>query len=214
MNLSNRIGLFGGTFSPLHNAHMLVARKALAQFGLSEVLFVPSGCPPHKAVEGRVSKEHRYEMVRQVVEQYEKLNVSRIELDREGRSYTIDTLEKMKEIHGSDGVCFIVGADLLAEIDTWKSPGKLLRSVPFIIAPRNKHSRKEFVDPVFEDASLSFLDMEKVDLSSTWVRDQIVKGKEISDVVPAQVVEYIEGHGLYKEFRELGDNMQCQILAK
>ncbi len=207
MNLSNRIGLFGGTFSPLHNAHMLVARKALGQFGLSEVLFIPSGCPPHKEVEGRVSKEHRYEMVRRVVEQYEKLSVTRIELDREGRSYTIDTLEEMKEIHGSDGVCFIVGADLLAEIDTWKSPEKLLRSVPFVIAPRNKHSKKEFVDPVFRDASLNFLDMEKVDLSSTWVRDRIMKGEGISDVVPAQVVQYIEEHGLYKESGELGEDI-------
>ena len=200
MNLTGRIGLFGGTFNPLHSAHLLVAKAAYEQFELSRVVFIPSGIPPHKEILANVTKEDRYAMVKRAIAPFPHFSVSRIEIDRDGPSYTIDTI---RSLHGDypQGLCFIVGADLLSQIETWKEPHKLLESVPFLIAPRNRVPRELFEAPPFDRARISFLDMEEVDLSSTWVRNQIRRGEGIPDCVPEPVADYIEEHGLY-QYRE------------
>ena len=190
------MGLFGGTFNPLHNAHLLVAEKALEQFALSEVVFIPTGLPPHKAVEDGISKEDRYEMVKQAIASYERFSVSRIETDREGRSYTVDTIRTLKHVY-PQGVCFIVGADLLLQIETWKEPEALLTSVPFVIAPRDGVSKEAFCSPPFDQAQLHVLVMKEVDLSSSWVRERVKHGEAIQDWVPPEVVAYIERQRLY-----------------
>ncbi len=200
MNLSGRIGLFGGTFNPLHSVHLLVAKSAYEQFELSRVVFIPSGIPPHKEILGNVTKEDRYAMVKGAIAPYDHFSVSRIEIDREGPSYTIDTITALQGRY-PQGLCFIVGADLLMQIETWKDPRKLLASVPFLIAPRNGISKDVFAAPPFDTARISFLEMEEVDLSSTWVREQIRRGEGIPDCVPDPVASYIEEHGLY-QYRE------------
>lgn len=198
LNLETKIGLFGGTFNPLHEAHLLVAEKALEQFPLSEVMFIPSGIPPHKVVEDGVGKEDRYEMVRRAIAPNPQFSVSRIEIDREGPSYTIDTIRALKGIY-PQGVCFIVGADLLLQIETWKEPEALLTSVPFIIAPRAGVPQEAFSTPPFNKAEIHFLAMEEVDLSSTWVRERVKQGEPIEEWVPPEVAVYIERHGLYRD---------------
>ncbi len=197
MNLIGRIGLFGGTFNPLHSAHLLVAKSAYEQFGLSKVVFIPSGIPPHKEIMTNVTKEDRYAMVKRAIAPFPYFSVSRIEIDRDGLSYTIDTIRALQGAY-PQGLCFIVGADLLSQIETWKEPDKLLESVPFVIAPRNGISKDIFAAPPFDKARLSFLEMDEVDLSSTWVRDQIRRGEGIPDCVPEPVASYIEEHGLYQ----------------
>ena len=197
MNLSGRIGLFGGTFNPLHSAHLLVAQTAYEQFGLSQVVFIPSGIPPHKEILANVTKEDRYAMVNAAIAQFPHFSVSRIEIDRGGLSYTIDTIRALESDY-SQGLCFIVGADLLLQIETWREPDKLLESVPFVIAPRNGIAKDLFAAPPFDRAQISFVEMEEVDLSSTWVRDQIRHGGGIPDCVPEPVASYIEEHGLYQ----------------
>ena len=200
MNLRGRIGLFGGTFNPLHSAHMLVAKAAYDQFKLSKVMFIPSGIPPHKEILVNVTKEDRFAMVQGAIEPYDHLSVSRIEIDRDGLSYTIDTITAMQDQY-PEGLCFIVGADLLLQIETWKNPRKLLASVPFLIAPRNGISKDLFAAPPFDKARISFLEMEEVDLSSTWIRDQIRQGEGIPDCVAEPVASYIKERGLY-QYRE------------
>ena len=197
MNFSGRIGLFGGTFNPLHSAHLLVAEAAHEQFGLSKVVFIPSGIPPHKEILVNVTKEDRYAMVKRAIAPYDHFSVSRIEIDRDGLSYTIDTIAALQRQY-PEKLCFIVGADLLMQIETWKNPRELLASVPFLIAPRNGISKEIFTVPPFDKARISFLEMEEVDLSSTWVRDQIRRGEGIPDCVPDPVARYIEEHGLYQ----------------
>jgi len=198
LSLEGRIGLFGGTFNPLHNAHLLVAEKALAQFGLKEVIFIPCGIPPHKEVADGVNKEDRYEMVRRAIAGHPRFSISRIEIDREGPSYTIDTIRALKGKY-PEGLCFIVGADLLAQIETWKEPEELLKSVPFIVAPRDGVKKEIFSAPPFDRAEIHFLDMEEVDLSSTWIREAVRRGEEFEGWVPPQVAAYIREHGLYRE---------------
>ena len=200
MSLKGRVGLFGGTFNPLHNAHILVADRALEQFELSRVIFIPNGIPPHKELTNGATKEDRYSMVKAAVDGKNRFSVSRIEIDRDGPSYTVDTIAAMQDQY-PQGLCFIVGADLLLQIETWKEPHKLLASVPFLIAPRNGISRDLFTVPPFDEAEIGFLEMEEVDLSSTWIRNRIMRGEGIPDCVPEYVASYIEEHGLY-QYRE------------
>jgi nicotinate-nucleotide adenylyltransferase len=195
------VGLFGGTFNPLHNAHVQVARRALEQYELSEIVFIPNGIPPHKERVNGVDKEARYEMVRRAVASTPEFSVSRIEVDRAGPSYTIDTIRALKDDY-PQGICFIVGADRLLDIDTWREPHELLRSVPFVIAPRSGFSLDAFDASPFREAMIVPLEMEDVDLSSSGLRERVRGGESIRGWVPDVVAEYIETHKLYRT-REL-----------
>ncbi len=195
------MGLFGGTFNPLHNAHIEVARKALEQYELSRIVFIPNGIPPHKERALGVDKEARFEMVRLAVESVPEFTVSRIEVDREGPSYTIDTIRALKDDY-LQGICFIVGADRLLKLDTWKEPHELLRSVPFVIAPRSGVSLDVFDVSPFREAVIVPLHMEDVNLSSSGLRERVQRGESIREWVPEQVAEYIQEHKYYRK-REL-----------
>ena len=195
------MGLFGGTFNPLHNAHIVVARAALRQYELSRVVFIPNGIPPHKEQKLGLDKEARFEMVRRAIESMPEFSVSRVEVDREGPSYTIDTIRALKDDY-PQGICFIVGADRLLKIDTWKEPHELLRSVPFIIAPRSGVSLDVFDVSPFREAVVVPLQMEDVDLSSSRLRERVRRGESIREWVPEQVAEDIEEYKYYRK-REL-----------
>jgi len=197
LSFATRIGLFGGTFNPLHNAHLLVAQEALRQLSLSKIVFIPSGIPPHKQVECGISKETRYEMVREAIAPYHKFSISRAEIDRRGPTYTIDTIRIMKQAR-PQSLCFVVGADLLAQIDTWKEPEALLSIVPFVVAPRDDVNREVFSRPPFDRAEIRFLEMEEIDLSSTWIRERVLHGESITECVPPSVATYIRDYGLYQ----------------
>lgn len=201
MNLTGRVGLFGGTFNPLHNAHIEVARAALRQYELSGIVFIPNGIPPHKEQGLRLEKEERFEMVRRAIESMPEFTVSRVEVDREGPSYTIDTIRALADDY-PQGMCFIVGADRLLKIDTWREPHELLRSVPFIIAPRSGVSLDVFDVSPFREAVIVPLQMDDVDLSSSGLRERVQRGESIREWVPEQVAEYIEEHKYYRK-REL-----------
>ncbi len=201
LNLKGRVGLFGGTFNPLHNAHIEVARAALRQYELSRIVFIPNGIPPHKEQGLRLEKEERFEMVRRAIESMPEFTVSRVEVDREGPSYTIDTIRALEDDY-PQGMCFIVGADRLLKIDTWREPHELLRSVPFIIAPRSGVSLDVFDVSPFREAVIVPLQMDDVDLSSSGLRERAQRGESIREWVPEQVAEYIEEHKYYRK-REL-----------
>ena len=190
------MGLFGGTFNPPHAAHLVVAQAALEQADLSEIVFIPCGIPPHKEVEDRVGPEDRYEMVRRAVSGHPRFSASRVEIDRDGPSYTIDTIRALRGTYPA-GVAFIVGADLLLSLETWKEPQALLESVPFLVAPRSGVPREAFAVPPFTRGTIRILEMEEVDLSSTWVRARIKRGESIEGWVPPEVVSYIAARGLY-----------------
>jgi nicotinate-nucleotide adenylyltransferase len=190
------VGLFGGAFDPPHRAHLLVAQQALAQCGLKRVLFIPNGVPPEKA--GRCeTKEDRFRMVQLLVRGRRGLSASRIEIDREGPSYTIDTIRTMKD-DCPEGLCFILGADRLLGIETWKDSRMLLRSVAFVVAPRDGIPWSVFGGPPYDEAALCPLDMEPVDLSSSFVRAKVANGEAIEEWVPRGVAAYVRSRGLYR----------------
>ena len=201
MNLKGRVGLFGGTFNPLHNAHLEVARVAREQYELSKIVFIPNGTPPHKKSVYGVNKEARFEMVQRAVESIPGFEVSRVEVDRDGPSYTIDTIRVLKDDY-PQGMCFIVGADRLLKLDTWREPHELLRSIPFVIAPRSGVSLDAFDVSPFSEAVVLPLEMADVDLSSSHLRERVRHSQSIREWVPESVAEYIEEHGCYRR-REL-----------
>lgn len=201
LSLRGSVGLFGGTFNPIHNGHILIARAAVSQFELSRVVFVPNGIPPDRRKEARPAKEDRFQMVADAIAGEDGLDVSRIEVDREGPSYTIDTIRALKEDY-REGICFIVGADRLAQIDRWKEPEAIIASVPFIVAPRAGVSLSAFDLGLFDEASIWPLEMPEVNLSSTVLRDRVQRGEPIGDSVPASVEAYIAKHRLYRGAEE------------
>jgi nicotinate-nucleotide adenylyltransferase len=196
LTFRSRVGLFGGAFDPPHRAHLLVAQEALRQCGLRRVVLIPNGVPPEKGAAAETC-EDRFRMVQMLVRGRRGLSASRIEIDREGPSYTIDTIRAMKD-DCPQGLCFILGADRLLGIDTWRESRTLVRMVPFIVAPRPGVTLSQGDDPAWNGATLHVLDMAPVDLSSSFVRERAARGEDIERWVPRGVAKYIQEHGLYR----------------
>lgn len=196
MSLRDRTGLFGGTFNPIHMGHLRVAEEALRQFELREVVFLPTGRPPHRAVADGVPAEDRYTMVRLATAGHPRFTVSRLEMDRPGPCYTVDTVTAMKELY-PNGVAYIVGADIFARIHTWHEWPRLLRSCPFIVAPRPGTDPQSFSRPPFDQAEVHFLIMPPIPVSSTEVRRRYRTGLPTGGMVPPAVDRWIREHRLY-----------------
>jgi len=195
--LAGSTALFGGTFNPIHMGHVRVAEEALKQFGLQQVVFLPTGRPPHKPVAEGVGGEDRYEMVRRAVEGRAGLTVSRYELDQPGPTYTVDTVRELKARY-PEGIAYLVGADILVHIDKWKAGEQLIRSCPFIIAPRKGIGPEAFRGGAFSDAEFHFLCMEEIALSSREIRGYYREGASTDGLVPPLVDAFIRERGLYR----------------
>jgi len=200
LSSSSRVGLFGGTFDPIHRAHLEVARQSLIQMDLDKVILVPSKHPPHKDEKGLTGAELRYRMVELAIEDREAMEVSAVEIEREGPSYTVDTLKEMEKIY--DEIMFIVGADNLINIKTWKKPEELLQMCPFVVAPRGGVLEEDFHEEIFNGKDLRFLNMSEISLSSTEIRERIADGQSVDGLVPGKVLDLIEKKGLYRVVSE------------
>lgn len=205
MSTRNRVGLFGGTFNPIHMGHLRVAEEAFRQCELCCVIFLPTGHPPHREVAEGVPGELRYHMVRLAVEGKPGMSVSRLELDSRGPCYSVDTVIAMKERY-PQGVAYILGADTFLGIETWKDYRRLLISCPFIVAPRKGIPHEAFRREPFNLAEIYFLDMEEIDLSSSDIRRRYREGLSTEGLVPRPVDEFIRAQGLYgvAEARSVG----------
>lgn len=196
MSLRDRTGLFGGTFNPVHVGHLRVAEEALRQFELREVVFLPTGRPPHRAVADGISAEDRYTMVQLATADHPRFCVSRLEVDRAGLCYTIDTIEAMKE-RCPNGVAYIVGADIFARINAWHDWPRLLNSCPFIVAPRPGTEVVSFYRPPFDRAEVHVLKMPLIPVSSSEVRRRYRAGISPAGMVPPSVDLWIRDRRLY-----------------
>jgi nicotinate-nucleotide adenylyltransferase len=196
-----RVGILGGTFNPPHIGHLACARAALEQLQLTRVLLVPARVPPHKAVECEPGPEHRFEMCR-LTAAAERLDASRIELDREGPSYTVDTLRLLHEQAPDDELTLIVGSDMAVDLPTWRDPEGILRLAALAVAARSGAERERVRQRLAVQRGaegVALLDMQEVDVSSSLVRERVARGLEIDDLVAHGVAEYIEDHGLYRK---------------
>jgi nicotinate-nucleotide adenylyltransferase len=217
-----RIGLFGGTFNPIHLGHLRGAEEIREAFELQEVIFIPAALPPHKMTGEIIQAHHRLEMVKQATQKNPQFSTSDVELKRSGKSYSIDTIRYFREkLKGS--VYFILGKDAFVEIETWKDFRNLFSLCNFIIMTR-PGLKQAFplpgaLAPDFrydQGASgwvhvsgnmIFFKKINFLDISSTRVRELVEKGESIKYLVPLEVEAYIEKHGLYQR----GQVKSCEV---
>ncbi|MBU5455465.1 nicotinate-nucleotide adenylyltransferase [Caproiciproducens sp. MSJ-32] len=201
--MKRKVGIIGGTFDPIHNGHLMLAEYSRVNFKLEEIIFMPSGNPPHKE-KGIVSPIiHRYNMTLLAINSNPHFVLSTLEIKKEEEiNYTVDTIKKLKEINKNIDYYFILGEDSIKEIHTWKDYNKLLRMCKFIVAPRPYSDRKTLMDKVNSlnvkyGHSIYILDMPLIEISSTDIRNRVSKGLSIKYLVPEIVEMYIQKHKLY-----------------
>jgi nicotinate-nucleotide adenylyltransferase len=186
----------GGTFDPIHHGHLVAASEVAATFGLDEVVFVPTGQPWQKSDRQVSPAEHRYLMTVIATASNPRFTVSRVDIDRPGPTYTIDTLRDLRAQRPEAELFFITGADALAQILSWKSVGDLFALAHFVGVTRPGH--------VLDDAGLppgrvSLMEVPAMAISSTDCRTRVVRGEPVWYLVPDGVVQYIAKYGLYGE---------------
>ena len=196
-----RIGIMGGTFDPVHYGHLVTAEAAREQYGLQEIVFVPSGNPPHKTT-GIVSDFwHRYQMVVLATASNPFFEVSRMEHERGGRSYTVDTVRAFRQLYGDGAeLFFVTGADAILEIIGWKQPEELMAMCRFIAATRPGYDLRQLATLLGEylAGSVSILEIPAPDISSSDIRERVRRGASIKYLVPEAVETYIIKSGLYQ----------------
>ena len=194
------IGLMGGSFNPIHCGHVALARAALESGRVERVLFLPTGNPPHKK-EGLADKFDRLRMVELAVEHEAGMAVCREEIDRDGVIYTVDTLAALKRKMPDCTLTYLIGADTLRALGTWRRVETVIERCTFLVMMREGETRAEVIRLAGlwtqRGAQIDFLDARKMDISSTQIREQIQKGLPFERLVPQAVADYIHEHGLY-----------------
>jgi nicotinate-nucleotide adenylyltransferase len=205
---NRKIGIMGGTFNPIHYGHLVTAEEALIQFHLERVIFIPTGQPPHKTTGKIASPEDRYLMTVMATASNREFYVSRIEIDKKGKSYTIDTLRELKKIYGNNSeLFFITGADAILEILTWKDTGEIITLCKFIAATRPGYNiskmedlKKRLFNEKVEMAEqcLCIMEIPALAISSTDIRNRIKSNRPIKYLLPESVSSYLLKNELYK----------------
>jgi nicotinate-nucleotide adenylyltransferase len=209
-----RLGIFGGTFDPPHVGHLLAASDAIEHLTLDRLVFVPAAIQPLKAGRETASAEHRLAMVRLMVGADVRLQSDSVEVDRDGLSYTVDTLREFARRFPSADRYFLVGADVLASFAQWRDPQTVLDLATLAVLTRRAESASEEISEAtqMEQQRMSargslldglaqrstFVPTRRVDISSTEIRDRVRSGRSIHGFVTDAVGEYIAAHGLYR----------------
>jgi nicotinate-nucleotide adenylyltransferase len=204
-----RIGILGGTFDPPHVGHLWLATLAADAIGLDRVLFMPAAQPPHKPNQSMTSATDRLLMTRLAVAGNEGFELTLIELERAGPSYTIDSVVELRRIYGDGAQLYLLmAADSLAQIDTWRQPDELLERIEWVVGPRPGVAlpdRSSLEDRFGERASrIHLLNGPSLDVSSTEIRERVAAGHAIRYLVPRGVEDLIVDRGLYGRERRSG----------
>lgn len=196
------IGIMGGTFNPIHMGHLILAQEVQDKMNLDRVIFIPVGNPPHKQMNDIVSAEHRLGMVKLATENNEKFCVSDIEIKRQGKTYTYDTLRQLHEIYYDNKIYFIIGYDTLKEMDTWRKISEVCKLCSFIVVNRNNdyNEMNEEIEKKKNkyDAHIHVVEIPNIEISSTNIREKLFLNKSIKYIVPDNVLNYIYNNGLYR----------------
>ena len=198
-----RLGLLGGTFNPPHIGHLVCAQEAWSQLGLDRVLLVPVHAPPHKDADRDPGVERRVALCEAAAAGDERLGVSRVEADVPGRSYTVDTLNRLHEARPEDQLTFIVGGDMAASLPEWREPRAILELCTLGVAARDGVGREQILERLDRELPgasdrIAFFDMPRIDISSTLVRRRAAAGLPVRYLVPDAVAGYMEREGLYR----------------
>lgn len=200
---SRKIGILGGTFDPIHNAHLLLGESAREQFGLDRVIFIPNHLAHLPNRTEVASGENRYQMVKMAIKDNPYFTCSRIEIDKDGGTYTYNTIQELKLMYPGDELYLILGGDSVIGIDKWYMAKELLQSCTILAAVREDDDlaaldkkRKELGEEFGADIRL--LKFNRIDISATEVRNRVRTGRSIRYMVPDEVIEFLCIKGLYK----------------
>lgn len=197
------IGIMGGTFDPIHNGHLLLGRQAYEEYGLDEVWFMPSSVPPHKQDHYVTEAKDRCEMVRLAIADTPGFRLSEFETERNGNTYTSETLHLLHEEYPQHRFFFIIGADSLHQIETWHHPAEVMGQTILLVAGREYPEAACTVEEQIAylkehyHADIRQLHCEEFDVSSKELRELLAKGKPVFKYVPKPVEQYIKMHRLY-----------------
>ena len=195
-----RLGVLGGTFDPIHNAHLFISMDAAASFGLEKVLIIPNAVPPHKPGQPVTEPHHRLQMVELAVHGNRLLEADPLEVKRGGISYTVETLRELRRRYPDSEILFLTGADAVAEIGTWREPKTVVRLCRLVAVSRPGLGLAELRARVPAEL-FPFIELHQVPpmgISSTMIRERVQRGLPIRYLTPDAVVDYIEEHRLYR----------------
>ena len=199
------IAIMGGTFDPIHNGHLVTAEAVRHRFNVDKVIFMPAGRPAHKANKKITHNEHRYLMTVLATMRNQNFEVSRIEIDRTGITYTIDTIEELRKMCRPDvRLYFITGADAINQISTWKNPERLLTLCDFVAVTRPGYDQStlhEDIDEIRQKyaSRIHYMEVPALAISSSDIRSRAEKGEPIKYLLPQEVEDYIHKFGLYQD---------------
>ena len=197
-----RLGIMGGTFDPIHYGHLVAAEMARSKFKLSKVLFIPSGTPPHKDRNDISAAGLRFEMIELAIQDNPAFDISDLELERKGPSYTVDTLRVLRRTWPDHELYFITGSDVLREIFSWREAEEILKMTEFIGAARPGFDASDFLLQVQQEhpeniARIHYLEVPALAISSTDIRARVRRDQPIRYLLPEAVRHFILQHGLY-----------------
>jgi nicotinate-nucleotide adenylyltransferase len=195
------VGILGGTFNPPHIGHLVCAQEARAQLGLDRVLLMPVHAPPHKAPRDDPGAEVRLALCQAAIAGDDELEVSSLEIERGGPSYTVDTLRALHGSREGDDLTFIVGGDIASSLPSWREPEAVLEFARVAVAEREEHRRQEIAERLGglrgADERVVFFTMPRLDISSSDIRRRVAQRRPIRWLVPGEVCDEIERRGLY-----------------
>lgn len=199
-----RTGIFGGSFNPVHNGHIYLAERMSDIMKLDRLFIIPARVSPFKEDNGGISDSDRFNMCRIAFGKYDKYFVSDIEINRDGKSYTVDTVRELKKIYPDDEMFLFIGSDMLLSFDKWKDYNIILDNVTLCAMSRENgigyNELEEYVRFVIKrPEKIMICPVSPLEISSTQVREYVKNGRDISNLVPEGVKEYIERRGLYRE---------------
>lgn len=194
--MSSKLGILGGTFDPVHLGHLILAEQARTQLGLEKVLFLPAAVPPHKMAQSITDAKLRKEMLDIAIGGNPFLEVSTIEIDRAGVSFTIDTLETLHGLHPESELWLIVGADTIADVPNWRRPLDIVQAASFAIADRPGFTPHPPVS--LGNVRVAAVEMPLLEISSSLIRRNVSEGRSIRYLVPAGVEAFINAKKLYQ----------------
>ncbi len=195
-----KTGIMGGTFNPIHNAHLLIARYAMEQYGLDEIIFMTSGNPPHKRGMDMPSAEVRHAMVCLGVKDDADFCADDYEVRQTKYSYSVNTLRALKNSRPNEELYFIIGEDSLRDLPEWYMPEEIVKLCVILVYPRNENStvcKKAAEMQKKYGGDIRVIDSPVIGISSTEIRNRLKEGKSIRHMLPDSVLEYIENNGVY-----------------
>ncbi len=189
-------GILGGTFDPVHIGHLIIAEEIRSKCNLQKILFIPSAHPPHKAIREVTPARLRWEMVCLAIQDNPGFQASAVEIEREGPSYTVDTLTQLRDLWGQKvQIYLIIGADEAIDVSTWKEPDRVFALCTVLVASRPRFDLQA-IDPGWRK-KMKLVTVPQIEISSTAIRGRVEEGKEIRYLVPKPVEKFIQEKKLY-----------------